>query len=354
MSTEARGEKRSGAGHLLSRWLATPEASVGLVLLLLLVFMAARGMLGTFFQPFNVESVSRSISLQGIFAVGELLVILTGGIDLSVGSLIAFSGMLLAAVMGRLADGGTSVGAATAVGIFTVLGFALLLGVLHAALVHYLRLPPFVVTLASMSVLRSAALLLNNSVPIPIQRFELITFLGNRKLFIAGTGIGLPVSTVILIVIAVVMIAILQLTRIGRRVYAVGSNEEASRLSGVDVFKVRAFVYGTCSLLAGIAGILYAGYSAQGDPQSANMFELNAISAVVIGGAVLTGGRGSVIGTILGAMLLETILSMINLTLSNPTLWRGMVVGGVLLLAVVFNQVRLIWSARRRAGVRAG
>lgn len=352
MSVEVEHAKQSRARHAIARWFASPEASVALVLVMLLVVMAARNLLGTFFQPFNVDSVSRSISLQGIFAVGELLVILTGGIDLSLGSLIAFSGMLLASVMSRLAEGGMPIGQATAVGIAVVLGFALFLGVLHAALIHYLRLPPFVVTLASMSVLRSAALLLNNSVPIPIQQFELITFLGNKKLFIAGTGLGLPVSTVILIVIAVVMIATLQWTRIGRRVYSVGSNEEASRLSGIDVFKVRAFVYGTCSLLGGVAGILYAGYGAQGDPQSATMFELNAISAVVIGGAVLTGGRGSVIGTILGAMLLETILSMINLTLSNPTLWRGMVVGGVLLLAVVFNQLRLMWSARR-TGARA-
>jgi len=349
MSGEVKRTPGGGFTRAVSRWLATPEASVALVLLMLVVVMAGRKMLGTFFQPYNVDSISRSISLQGIFAVGELLVILTGGIDLSLGSLVSFSGMLLASVMVRLVDSGMPVGQATTFGILSVLAFSLLLGVTHASLIHYLRLPPFVVTLASMSVLRSGALLLNNSVPIPIQQFELITFLGNKKLFIAGTGLGLPVSTVILIVIAIAMIATLQYTRIGRRVYSVGSNEEASRLSGIDVFKVRAFVYGTCSLLGGVAGILYAGYGAQGDPQSATMFELNAISAVVIGGAVLTGGRGSVIGTILGAMLLETILSMINLTLSNPTLWRGMVVGGVLMLAVVFNQIRLMWAARRTA-----
>jgi ribose transport system permease protein len=147
---------------------------------------------------------------------------------------------------------------------------------------------------------------------------------------------------------AVVLIATLGFTRMGRHVYSVGSNEEATRLSGVQVFKVRLFVYGACSLLTGLAAILYAGYSGQGDPSSGNMFELNAISAAVIGGAVLTGGRGSVLGTILGAALLEMILSMINLTMSNPTLWRGMVVGAVLLLAVVFNQLRQGGFFRRR------
>ncbi|MCC2670869.1 MAG: monosaccharide transporter rane proteinCUT2 family [Armatimonadetes bacterium] len=337
----------AGFGKLVSRWLATPEGSVLVVIFLLLGLLGLRGSLPQFLSPFNTESLARSISLQSIFAIGELLVILTGGIDLSLGSLISFDGMLLATVMGRLADGGMPVGQATAIGILVVMLFSLGLGLLHATLIQYLKLPPFVVTLASMSILRSGALLLNNAVPIPIDRFELITFLGNRKIFLAGTGVGLPVSSVILVVVGVVMVAVLQYTRVGRRVYSVGSNEEASRLSGVNVFHVRAFVYGTCSLLGGVAAVLYAGYGAQGDPNSGVMFELNAISAAVIGGAVLTGGRGSVIGTVLGAMLLEGILSMININLSNPTLWRGMVVGGVLLTAVIFNQIRIMRMSRR-------
>lgn len=343
MSQAAASKPQAGGiGRTVSKWLSTPEASVVVVIVVLLVVLAFRGTLPRFLSPFNQESLARSLSLQSIFAIGELLVILTGGIDLSLGSLVSFSGMLLGTVMLRMADSGMPVGQATAIGILVVLGFSLMLGLLHAFLIQTLRLPPFVVTLASMSMLRSGALLLNNAVPVPIQQFELITFLGNRKLFIAGTGLGLPVSTIILIVVAAVMIGILHFTRIGRRVYSVGSNEEASRLSGVNVFQVRAFVYGACSLLGGVAGILYAGYGAQGDPNSGVMFELNAVSAAVIGGAVLTGGRGSVIGTVLGAVLLEGILSIINLELSNPTLWRGMVVGGVLLIAVIFNQLRIM------------
>jgi ribose transport system permease protein len=242
--------------------------------------------------------------------------------------------------MNHLADRGMPASQATAAGIGAVLVFSLLLGFVHASFVHLLRLPSFVVTLASMSMLRSGAMLLNNAVPIPIERFGLITFLGNKKLFIAGTHLGLPVPAVTMLLIAAVIIIVLTLTPIGRQIYSVGSNEEASRLSGVNVYFVKLFAYGTCSLLAGVAGILYAGYGAQGDPGSGVMFELNGISAAVIGGAVLTGGRGSVVGTILGAALLEGILSIINLTLSSPTLWRGMVVGGVLMLAVVINQLR--------------
>ncbi len=343
-----KGKPQGDAAALLWRWLSAPETSVLFVIVALWIFLLATGKMTAFSSEFNRDSMSRSISMQSIFAIGELLVILTGGIDLSLGSLVAFSGMLLAAVMTKLVDGGMGVPEATFVGILVVLIFSGGLGLLHATLVHHLKLPPFVVTLASMSMLRSGALLLNNAVPIPIERFPLISYLGNKKMYIAGTTFGVPVPMLILIVVAAIVMAILLGTKMGRHVYSVGSNEEATRLSGVSVFKVRLFVYGVCSLLGGLAGILYAGYGGQGDPSAGNMFELNAVSAAVIGGAVLTGGRGSVVGTVLGAALLEQILSSINLTLSNPTLWRGMVVGGVLLAAVIFNQIRVMWAAQRR------
>ena len=336
----------ASGGLPIARWLATPEASVVIVLIALVIMMAGTGRLPQFANPDNQVNVFRSIGMQSLMGVGVLLVILTGGIDLSLGSLVAFSGMLLAIVMTKLADGGMNPALATLVGIFAVLAFSLALGFLHATLVHKLKLPSFVVTLASMSMLRSGAYLMNNAVPVVIDRFEIIKTLGNKQLYLAGSPIGLPIPFIILLIVAISIAAILMFTQIGRQVYSVGSNEEASRLSGVNVFRVRLFVYGMCSLLAGLAGILYTGYGGQGDPSSGIMFELNAISAAVIGGAVLTGGRGSVLGTVLGAILLEWILSMINLTLSNPTLWRGLVVGGVLIAAVVLNQLRQRKTAR--------
>lgn len=348
MAPKVAGPSRSG------RWLATPEASVVLVMLVLLGYMAFTPQWKGFISDFNRDSLLRTISLQSTFAIGELLVILTGGIDLSLGSLVAFAGMLLGTSMNRMVDAGMPAGQATLLAMLIVLAFSLGLGVVHALLIHYLRLPPFVVTLASMSILRSGGLLLNNAVPVPIERFPLITFLGNQKLYIAGTKLGLPVPTLIMLVIAVAITAILLGTRVGRHVYSVGSNVEASRLSGINVLTVRLFVYGTCSLLGGLAGILYAGYAGQGDPGGGVMFELNAISAAVIGGAILTGGRGSVLGTVLGAVLLEMILNIINLTMANPTFWRGVVVGGVLLAAVVLNQVRILAASRKSGRVRTG
>lgn len=332
-----------GAASMLRRSLLGPEASVLLVIALLSIFLAVRGDLGRFIAPTNQDNLLRSISMQSIFAIGELLVILTGGIDLSVGSLIAFDGMLLARLLTTWAEAGMPEPQATLLAGAAVLAFSLGLGLVHASLIHFLRLPAFVVTLASMSILRSAAQLLNNAVPIPINN-PWITFLGNKKLFISGTEFGVPVSALVLGLIASVIGLILLRTQIGRRVYAVGSNEEAARLSGVNVYGVRCFVYGGCSLLTGISAILYTGYGGQGDPLSGTMFELNGISAAVIGGAVLTGGQGSVLGTILGAVLLEWILNIINITditPGSPTLWRGIIVGVVLLGAVILNYLRL-------------
>lgn len=324
-------------------------------MLIILLIPITRGSWEKFVGDFNQLNLRRTVGLQAIVAIGELLVILTGGIDLSVGSLSAFGGMLLAVVGTRLADAGMPVGNATLVAVFAVLGFAALLGLIHALLIHFLRLPPFVVTLASMSILQSGAKLLNNSVPVPIEKLNLVTMLGNGSLPMGpGPKDDLPIPTVIMLLIALAIGAILVGSRTGRHVYSVGSNVEASRLSGVSILKVRMFTYMTCSMLAGLAAILNAGYGGQGDPQAGQMLELNAISAAVIGGAVLTGGRGSVLGTVLGTTLLEEILNIINLTIESASMWRGVVVGGVLLTAVVLNQIRLFLAARSRRGAGSG
>lgn len=323
-----------------------------LVIVVLWLYMATTKYFGRFASPDNLGNLARSIGLQSITSIAELLVILTGGIDLSIGSLLGFAGMLLAKVMTQLADGGMPVQQATFAGIAVVLVFSLLLGLFHAVLIHFLKLPPFVVTLGSMSVLRSAAQLMNNAVPIPIDRFELVRFLGNEKVYVAGTAMGFPVPLIVMLILAAVIFAILVGTRLGRHVYSVGSNEEASRLSGVNVFKVLCFVYGGCSLLAGITAILYTGYGGQGNPTQGEMAELNAISAAVIGGALLTGGRGSVVGAILGAALLQCLLSIINFVLNNPSMWSGTVVGMVLVTAVILNQLRQMPLFRRLAWKR--
>jgi ribose transport system permease protein len=326
------------APSLLHRLLAARESSVAMVLLLLGFALYLHPVSETFYSPLNRQNLMLQIALISIFAIGETIVIITGGIDLSLGSLIAFTGMLLALFATQL-DTRLYSGAAVGLAIFLTLLVALLIGTLHATLIHRLRLPPFVVTLAALTILQSQSLLMNGNLPISIAAFPFLKYLANGKIF-PESDYAIPIPVVILAVIAIVMHLIMTRTRIGVYTYSLGSNETATRLSGVNVGKVKLFAYGTSALLGGVAGILYAGYGGQGDPLSGRGYELNAVAAAVIGGANLMGGQGSIGGTILGACLLRVILSGINLTITNPSLWEGSVVGGVLLTAVLTTALR--------------
>lgn len=327
--------------NLFRRLAASREFSVLAVLLLLGIVMFfvhdGQGHLvrTNFYSVRNFQVVLLQVALLAIFAIGETLVIITGGIDLSLGSLIAFTGMLLAFLVTSLEVRLVS-GAAVFLAIALTLLVSFAIGGIHAALIHKLRLPAFVVTLVSLLVLRSQSLVMNHHQQIVIapEKFPLFDWLANGKLFPDGR-FPIPVPVIVLLAVASAVHITLTRTRIGRYLYSVGSNEQATLLSGVNVFRVKLFAYGLSAVLGGLAGILWAGYGGQGDPQAGNAYELDAVAAAVVGGASLTGGRGSVLGTVCGACLLHAILSSINLAMSEPPLWRGTVVGGVLLLAVL-------------------
>jgi ribose transport system permease protein len=312
--------------------LTARESSVVLVLILICLVLYFSSARETFYSQRNLQNLLLNIALLATFAIGETVVIITGGIDLSLGSLIAFSGMLLALCATGLA--GPLGGAAIPAAILLTLLASLLIGALQATLIHRLRLPPFVVTLAALTILRSQSLLMNRQLPISLSEFPFLTHLANGKLF-PNSFFPIPIPVAILAGIAITVHLLLSRSRTGRYVYSLGSNEQATRLSGVNVGRVKLFAYGSSALLGGVAGILYAGYGGQGDPLSGGGYELNAVAAAVIGGANLMGGQGSVAGTLLGACLLNVILSGINLTIANPSLWEGTVVGGVLLMAVL-------------------
>jgi len=329
----------TGVADLFGRIFRSRESSVLIVLVLLLVILFFSPARDAFYGKENWLNLSRQIALLSIFAIGETVVIITGGIDLSQGSLIAFTGMLLAAMVTRF-DTRMFTGAAIGMAILLTLIAALTIGGLHATLIHRIKLPPFVVTLASLTILRSQALLMNRQLPITLSDYPFLKDLANGSLF-TGTKFPIPIPLVILIVVAIVVHLLLSQASIGRYIYSVGSNEQATRLSGVNVGRVKLFAYGTSALLGGIAGILYAGYGSQGDPLSAQGYELNAVAAAVIGGANLMGGQGTVSGTILGACLLNVILTGMNMIgVPNESLWEGTVVGGVLLLAVLTTALR--------------
>jgi len=287
----------------------------------------------SFFSDRNVLNIARQVALLAIFAIGETVVIISAGIDLSLGSLIAFTGMITALAVTRLGEH-LSPGSSVLIGVSAALVIALVIGCLHATLIHRLQLPPFVVTLASLLILRSQALVSNDQLPVTLEAYPGLLSLANGTLF-EDSAAPIPVPVVIMAVIAIVMAFILSRTRTGRYIYSVGSNETATRLSGVNVYGVKLFAYGTSAVLGGVAGVLWAAYGGQGDPLAGQSYELDAVAASVVGGADLMGGRGSVVGTVLGATLLMVIFSAINLTLTKPDLWRGTVVGGVLVLAVL-------------------
>lgn len=325
------------------------ETSVFLVIALLCVLLFFSGARDQFYSQSNFQNLTRQIALLAIFAIGEAVVIITGGIDLSLGSLIAFTGVLTGILFTRV-TAGLAFPAAFAVTVACVLGVSVLVGLFHAATVHYLKMPPFVVTLGTLVILRSQSQLYTHAVPIQLedQKFGAFNFLANGLLF-EGHAWAITVPVIVLVVVACIYELLMRRSRIGRCVFAIGGNEEATRLSGVDVFKTKAFAYCSSALLAGLAGLLYAAYNRQGDPSAGAGYELNAVAAAVIGGASLMGGQGSILGTVLGACLLQVILSGINLmpSLSNPSEWEGTVVGSIVLLAVLFNVLRQRRQERR-------
>ncbi|HSV72894.1 MAG TPA: ABC transporter permease [Chthonomonadales bacterium] len=314
------------------------EASVVAVVLILSCAMLFTEAGPRFFTQANIQNILRQTGLLAVFSVGETLVIITGGIDLSLGSLIAFSGMLVAMSV-RFFSQWLEPAAAIPLAILVTLGVAFAIGCIHATLIHYLRLPPFVVTLASLLILRSNAAMMNDQLPITIEGFPALLWLANGTLF-EGTPVPVPVPLAVLAVIGTAAAILLTRTRVGRYLYSVGSNEAATRLSGVNVYKVKLFAYGMSAVLGGLAGVMYASFGQQGDPRAGAAYELDAVAASVVGGASLAGGQGSALGACLGALLLHLIFSAINLTLARPDIWRGTVVGGVLLFAVLVTALQ--------------
>ena len=328
-ATPKLGRTARWLGLLRTRETGILLSLLAIVLVILLSGPAARE---SFLRPANLQNLSRQIALLSIFAVGETFVIIAGGIDLSVGSLIAFSGVLTGLLV-------VEAGLPLALALPIVLVASALVGLLHALLISRLSLQPFVATLGTMCILRGVALLLTDSLPIPIVN-ESFTHLGNGRLM------GVPIPVYICLGVAAIGIAIMRGTVWGKYLYALGSNEEATRLSGIDVSRMKVVAYSLCALFTGLAGVVYAAYDRQGNPATGTGYELNAIAAAVIGGCSLAGGEGSVVGTILGASVLSVILNGLNLVIAkNASLWEGVIVGTVVVAAVAVNTIR-----QRRSG----
>jgi len=281
-----------------------------------------------FFTPDNLLNVSLQASITAIIAAGMTFVILTGGIDLSVGSLVAFAGI----VSTSLLKTGLPPAAGFAVAIVSGLAIGSLSGAFAGFCITRFNIAPFIVTLATMTIWRGAAFVWTDGRPV----WELpggFAFLGTGRLF------AVPVPTIIMVLTFIASHVILTRTRFGRYVYAVGGNIEAARLAGIRTGRVLLNVYVLSGTLAALSGILLASRMNSGQPNAGVSYELDVIAAVVVGGTSLTGGAGSIVGTFIGAMLIAVLRNGLNLLNVNSYI-QQVVVGIVILLAVMLDQLR--------------
>ena len=289
---------------------------------------------GRFLTWQNLSIVAQQASVNAVLAAGMTFVILTGGIDLSVGSILAASAMIGLIVSKGLGD----------LGILAALLMGLLIGLGNGALIAGLRLPPFIVTLGSLTAVRGFARLLGNDTTVfnPSLPFA---FIGNGAL-----RIGHIVAVPWLIVIAFLVIfgswLILRRTVLGVHIYAVGGNDNAARLSGIKVWAVLLFAYGASGLLAGLGGVMQAArlYAANG-LQLGQSYELDAIAAVILGGTSFVGGIGSIWGTLIGALIIAVLTNGLIL-LGVTDVWQYIIKGAVIIGAVALDRYRLRGSAR--------
>ena len=288
----------------------------------------------------NLYNITRNVTFVAIIALGMTLVIITGGIDLSVGSVLCLCSMVLAVVMhGDIQLGGTTIcagGCSIYTGIAASVITALLVGAFNGILIAYVGLPPFVVTLGMLSVARSLAMVASgNTVVFQFgPDHDTLLALGGGAWFL---GIANPVMYTI--VLGLITGFVLRFTKFGRHIFAIGGNEHAATLTGVPVKPIKVAVYMISSLSAGIAGIVETGWLGAVTTNIGAGMELQVIAAAVIGGANLAGGGGTALGAIIGAMLIEVIRNSLGL-LGINAFWQGTFIGGAIVLAVLFDRLR--------------
>jgi ribose transport system permease protein len=280
----------------------------------------------------NIRNMLTQSSVVGVLAIGMTFVIATAGIDLSVGSMVVAAGVFGGILIG---DDGTS----TLLFIVGTIAFATALGTVNATAVAYGRVVPFIATLAMFSIARGIALLLNDKLPVSLLDLNGGSF-GDPATFSLlwfGTGriVGIPVSVYVFIAITIAGWILLNRTRYGRYVVAVGGNREAARIAGVPVRRIIFSVYVLSGLLAGLATVLLCSRLASASPVSGNLYELDAIGAVVIGGTSLAGGRATIVGTFLGVLtfaLIFSLMTQLNLSTEVQQVTKGLIVLGAVLL----------------------
>lgn len=293
---------------------------IGLILLIIVVSI----MNPSFLTISNIFNVLRQVSISAIIAFGMTFVILTGGIDLSVGSTLALTGAVAASLLAGGIDPIISMGVALILG--------LILGAINGLIITKGKVAPFIATLATMTIYRGFTLVYSNGKP--------ISGLGDHasfQLFGKGYLLGIPIPVITTIFAFAVLAFILHKTTFGRRVYAVGGNEEAAKLSGIHADRVKIAVYAISGFMASLSALILTSRLNSAQPTAGESYELDAIAAVVLGGTSLNGGKGWIFGTLIGALIIGVLNNGMNL-IGVSSFWQQVVKGIVILLAVLLDR----------------
>jgi ribose transport system permease protein len=316
------GIRISGAFHRLL-------AFSGLIALIVVFSLASPN----FMQTQNVLAILQATSVNGVLAIAATLVIITGGIDLSVGTLMTFCAVITGVVL-------TYLGLPLPLGIIASIVAGTFCGLISGTIIAKLKVPPFIATLGMMLILKGLSLVISGTKPIyfndtpGFNQIALGSWIGT-----VFPAVPLPNGVLILFVVALLAAFVLGKTQLGRYTFALGSNEEAVRLSGVNIDRWKIAVYATAGGICGVAGLLIASRLNSAQPALGQGYELDAIAAVVIGGTSLSGGRGTVIGTLIGALIISVLANGLRI-LSVPQEWQTVVTGLIIILAVYADILR--------------
>ncbi|MCG7339524.1 ribose ABC transporter permease [Staphylococcus sp. ACRSN] len=293
---------------------------IGLILLVIIISVLN----SAFLEPSNLFNLLRQVSINGLIAFGMTFVILTGGIDLSVGSTLALSSALVAILMVSGVDG--------IIAIIIGCIFGAVLGAINGFLITLGKMAPFIATLATMTVFRGVTLVITDGNP--------ITNLNGSyafQLFGRGYFLGIPVPAITMFITFIILYIILHKTVFGRQTYAMGGNEKAAFISGIKVNKLKVFIYGLAGLMSALAGAILTSRLNSAQPTAGMSYELDAIAAVVLGGTSLTGGKGRIIGTLIGVLIIGVLNNGLNL-LGVSSFYQQVVKGVVIIIAVLIDR----------------
>ncbi len=344
-SAKAEQNRRSAGEFLLDQ-----RAFVALIVLVIIFSFLS----DAFLTPTNLITMTKHVAYNAILAMGMLLVIITGGIDLSIGSTVGLSGVVAGVMLQgwNLTLWDITAYPAVWVVILVSLAIGALVGLLNGLLVTRFNVAPFIATLGTLYIARGAALLISNGTTFP--RLQGDPELGNTGFSFLGLGrpLGIPTAIWIMVLFAIVIAIMATRTPFGRWLYATGGNERAAQLGGVPVKSVKVRVYVIAGICAAMAGLIIASELTSAAPQTGTSFELNAIAAVVIGGASLSGGRGTVKGALIGAFVIG-FLSDGLVMVGVSTFWQTVIKGLVIVLAVMLDQGQQKLKDARAAAVAA-